>query len=173
MAGALWTSELCEACRYITYKMFAVGFEHSLTFEETVDSGDTCKFCRLMVCTFSKVQVKDWNLLEIDQHYGNWAEKLKQLLYIAQNPSAKSPSGMIQGLLLPPEHLRWARNVCTKPPYLNRNFNDGSTIQLSAPKGERYVNRNTVVLDCFAESMLCRFSLRRSGLALRSRHRSC
>lgn len=145
MADASWTSQLCGACRDITYKMLADGFEHSLTFEETVDSGHTCQFCRIMVCTFSKVQVKDWNIPEIHQNYHKWADKLKLLPYVVQISGANDPGFTKQELVPPPKHLRWIRNSARRSPYLNGNFNDGSTIQLSAPRGEQCVYETPII----------------------------
>ncbi len=107
MADYSWTSKLCVECSGITYKMFTDGFEHPLTFDESVGSGHTCGFCRLMVCTFSKLQVKDWDLFEIDQNYRNWTEKLKQLRYMVQTTDS---SGTIQEMLPPPKHLHWIRD---------------------------------------------------------------
>jgi len=55
MAGASWIFRFCKACRFITYEMFAIRFEHFLRFEETVDFRNICKFCYLIVCTFNKI----------------------------------------------------------------------------------------------------------------------
>src|SRR4051812_7023945 len=70
-------SLLCSACSAITFEMLVNGFEHSLTYEHTIESGKKCKFCRLMVCSFGRLQVNA-NAYEVETDYESFVPKLKK-----------------------------------------------------------------------------------------------
>lgn len=130
-------SDICSACKRITLEMIFTGFEHSLTYKQTIESGRYCRLCRLMVCSYARLQVH-FNAYQAEQNYESLIPQLNRLRAVFRNSlagTARRELGPIkEDLVEPPEHLRWA--VHEHWQRVNGCFSDGCTIQVSAQEGE-------------------------------------
>jgi hypothetical protein len=128
-------SNICTACSGITLEMLHSGFQHCLTYQQTIESGRTCRLCRLMVCTFARLQIGS-NCYDVDQSYEASVQLLKQsksVLRHALPSNARNLGVVMESMIDPPLHLAWKRHETM--PELCGTFGDGATIQVSAPEG--------------------------------------
>jgi hypothetical protein len=135
-APALATQErtpLCTACESITLEQLCKGFEHPLAYKDAIESGKTCSFCRLMVCTFARLQVRG-NAYEVDANYDFFVPELGSNKMVQQVQKLSSNANIpFQIMKKVPKYLTWER--LQTMPGLCGCFNDGGTIQISAPEG--------------------------------------
>jgi hypothetical protein len=135
-----WSSPLCVACQSITLEMFMNGFEHPLPYPRIVAMGKTCMLCRLIVCSTSHLQTLAANRYEVNRNYHIWASTLPQLPYLVRNSDlvykGNSPPFILEIVESPPWRVFWKRQGIGSQRYINGEFNDGNTIQISAPKSK-------------------------------------
>lgn len=121
---------LCSACRLITINQLASGFTHALTYQQTLISGRTCRLCRLMVCSFSRLQVHE-TPYDVEANYDANMDRLARL------PAIRRQSPFTEVLEEPPRHLEWKRNHTSE---LNEgSFSDGASIQVRLPQGIHFL----------------------------------
>jgi hypothetical protein len=128
-------SVLCSTCSNITFTMLLFGFEHPLPYSEAIESGRNCKFCRLMVCSYARLQVFA-NAYEVERDYEAFIPKLKASLAVSRHqvqPNNDNPNGLREELITSPAHMCWNRHKDWNGLY--GHFSDGCTIQISAPEG--------------------------------------
>jgi hypothetical protein len=129
-------SELCSVCRNITLEMLFVGFEHPLTYEQAIESGRSCRFCRLMVCSYARLQVHA-NAYEVERNYESFIRLLKQSGAVFRHQLPRSAwqelGHIMETLVEPPKQFCWDRHEQWDGVY--GTFSDGCTIQVSAPEG--------------------------------------
>ena len=117
--------------------MVLVGFEHPLTYHQAIESGRNCRFCRLMVCSYARLQVKS-NAYEVEQNYESFIPRLKQSPGVFRScvlrGASQEPIPVMETLVEPPERLSWERHADWDGVY--GKFGDGCTIQVSAPEGD-------------------------------------
>ncbi|KAF5968274.1 hypothetical protein FCOIX_11522 [Fusarium coicis] len=106
--------------------MLRDGYTHPLTYRETIKSGETCALCRLMICSTGKLSA---NLESYKMHYQE--EKIT---------SGLSP---VVERLKPLIEVHWSTNqyICDLENNWEArkgNFNDGETIQITAPADSLY-----------------------------------
>jgi hypothetical protein len=109
---ALSLSDLCSKCSMLTFEMFWQGFEHPLTYKQQIESGKRCKLCRLMVCTFSRLQV-DANCYEVARNYEAYAPLLLSRKAVFRDDATarpNSPGLLMEKMMDPPLHLFWVRH---------------------------------------------------------------
>src|ERR1700743_2978488 len=117
---------LCSVCRLITINQLAAGCTHALTYQQTLISGRTCRLCRLMVCTFSRLQVHE-TPYDVEANYDANVDRLARL------PAIRRQSPFTEVLEEPPKHLEWKRSRTIE---LNEgSFSDGASIQVRLPQG--------------------------------------
>ncbi|KAI1085981.1 HET-domain-containing protein [Rostrohypoxylon terebratum] len=144
MAQQSLISPICGICKRITFVDLCRGFEHELTYRETIESGRTCKFCRLMVCSFSRRQVLA-KAYEVNNDYEAF---IPQLLHLPMIARQQHPVGNPHAMGFPltehfidcPNHLSWqVLHGMSKEGEVHGCFNDGSTITLTAPEGSAFL----------------------------------
>lgn len=127
---------LCHECCKITFAMLYCGFESALTYQQTIESGKTCKLCRLVVCSFGRLQ-NGSNAYEIDQNYDASIPLLKISAAVHRHsvPSiaARALGPIMDSMAEPPRYLSWERHK--HMPGICGSFGGGTTIQLAAPEG--------------------------------------
>lgn len=138
-----WSSPLCVACQSITLEMFMNGFEHPLDYPQIVEMGKTCKLCRLIVCSTSHLQTSA-NRYQVNLNYNFWALSLPRLPYLVREPAlAINENGspvVFERVNAPPRRVIWKRQMAIVQRYINGEFNDGNTIQISAPEGKKILH---------------------------------
>lgn len=147
--SAQWESPLCSACKTVTYEMLVRGFKHSLTYEQTVESGKTCKLCRLMICSYSRLQVYD-DMYDIEKNYDHWASKLPALAAVKQTTFPF----IIQKMKPPPKNLQWTPNDRNDRRGIKGYFSEGATVQLSAPYGSCLEKAITLISNQLSEDQV-------------------
>jgi len=138
------TSPLCGSCKAVTFTMLLDGFVHPKSFTDVVVSGQTCKLCRLMVCMYSKLQIKSpWSPYEVEKSYDTISSSLPSLPAVSREFVGIEGLPYFETLEKPADCLPWNRGeyqmdfkVKPKPVLRYGNFGDGSTIQVSACEGE-------------------------------------
>jgi len=130
---------LCSACKTLTFTLLRDGYIHPLMYESTISSGKTCQLCRLIVCTMGKLQTGD-TCYELEKKYDSIADKLSQLPAVSRHwiEGASFPP-IVESLNLP-SNVVWSRNQYlfesdSESQVRKGNFNDGETIQITAPDG--------------------------------------
>ena len=137
-------SPLCGSCKAITFTMLLEGFVHPKSFTDVVVSGRTCKLCRLMVCMYSKLQIKSpWSPYEVEKSYDTISDSLPSLSVVSRELVGLEEQPYFETLEKPVDYLAWNRgeymmdNTSRPKPFLRYgNFGGGSTIQVSACEGE-------------------------------------
>jgi hypothetical protein len=115
--------------------MLLAGFEHPLTYAQTLQSGKTCKLCRLMVCMYSKLQTHK-SRYDVDKDYDSMTLQLAELSAVRRHFAG---GVLVESMDPPPEHFQWEPDniLCKYDGQVQKGtFSDGATIQISAPKGE-------------------------------------
>lgn len=138
------TSPLCGSCKAVTFTMLLNGFVHPKLFIDAVASGRTCKLCRLMVCMYSKLQLKSpWSPYEVEKSYDTISDSLSSLPAVRRDVVGREDLPYFETLEKPVHGLSWKRgeykmDFASMPNPVLRygNFGDGSTIQVSASEGE-------------------------------------
>jgi hypothetical protein len=138
------TSPLCGSCKAVTFTMLLDGFVHPKRFTDAIVSGRTCKLCRLMVCMYSKLQIKSpWSPYEVEKSYDTISDSLASLPAVSRELVGIEDLPYFETLEKPVDCLSWKRGeyqmdfkVRPKPILRYGNFGDGSTIQVSACEGE-------------------------------------
>ena len=129
-------SELCGFYKVVTFTMLLYGFVHPKSYTDVVASGRICKLCRLMVCMYSKLQIKSpWSLYDVDRDYDAISVNLLSLPIVSREVIGKEDILSIETLGKPAAYLIWNRNeyasdflLRPNPVLRHGNFGDGSTI---------------------------------------------
>ncbi|KAH8727761.1 heterokaryon incompatibility protein-domain-containing protein [Phaeosphaeriaceae sp. PMI808] len=157
-----WSSPLCVACQSITLEMFRNGFEHPLPYPRIVEMGKTCMLCRLIVCSTSHLQTLEANRYEVNRDYHIWASTLPQLPYLVRNSDLvyqeNGPPFILETVNSPPWRVSWKRQWTGLQRYIKGEFNDGNTIQISAPKNSIYKSYGFFIEDTESAIKSCGFS---------------
>jgi hypothetical protein len=144
MTAKRWSSPLCVACQSITLEMFKNGFEHPLDYPQVVEMGKTCKLCRLIVCSISHLQTTSADRYQVNLNYDLWALSLPRMPYLVRYPALSILRNdyprLVERVDAPPRRIVWKRQMAITQRYINGEFNDGNTIQISAPKGKQIVH---------------------------------
>ena len=133
--------------------MLLDGFVHPKSFTDAVVSGQTCKLCKLMVCMYSKLQIKSpWSPYEVEKSYDTISGSLPSLPAVSRKLVGREDLPYFETLEKPVDRLSWNRREyemdftsMPKPVLRYGNFGDGSTIQVSACEGELLL----LCLKCF------------------------
>lgn len=148
MSPNQWDSPLCSACQSITLEMFMNGFEHPSNYSQIVEMGKTCKLCRLIVCSTSHLQTSA-NRYQVNRDYDFWALALPRLPYLIRDPALvlqeSGPPLVLEKVNSPPQRVSWKRYNTILQRYINGDFNDGNTIQISAPKGKKPIDLRPII----------------------------
>lgn len=130
---------LCSACKAVTFTMLRDGYVHPLGYKCTVLSGQTCRMCRLIVCSIAKLQMMV-SCRDIEAQYMELAHKLPAFPAVSRRLGlGATPLGVVETLDTLSD-LVWSRDEYLAEA-LNRseirkgNFNQGETIQITAPSG--------------------------------------
>jgi hypothetical protein len=124
--------------------MLLNGFIHPKSFTDVILSGQTCKLCRLMVCMYSKLQIKSpWSPYEVEKSYDTISGSLPSLPAVHREAVGTEDLPYFETLEKPVGCLAWNRGEYAvdlesgpKPVLRYGNFGGGSTIQVSACEGE-------------------------------------
>ncbi|KAI5924516.1 HET-domain-containing protein [Camillea tinctor] len=146
MAQQPLTSPICEICKRITFVDLCTGFDHALTYHEAIESGRTCKFCRLMVCSFSRRQVFP-KAYEVNNDYEAFIPQLLRLPVVTRrqhlvghNPLLTKEFPLTEHYIDSPDYLSWqVLQRMSQEGKVCGCFNDGTTILLSAPEDSTYL----------------------------------
>ncbi|RSM01903.1 hypothetical protein CEP52_008289 [Fusarium oligoseptatum] len=130
--------------------MLRDGYTHPLTYRDIITSGETCALCRLMVCSTGKLSA-NLGSYEMDNQYDSLAPRLSELPAVSREGSTiLGPSPVIEKLK-PLVELNWSTSQYDVERENSRevrkgNFNDGETIQITAPADSLYGARGFVPL---------------------------
>lgn len=124
-------SDLCHSCKTITFNDLKNGFTHPLTYEQNLVNGRFCRFCRLMVCSFSTLQVPQ-NPYEVEENYFKLISQLRTAPTVSRSIIYDA---VIEHLHRPPRHLQWQPITVHQGELRKGAFCDGATVQISAPDG--------------------------------------
>jgi hypothetical protein len=124
--------------------MLLDGFVHPKRFPDAVASGRTCRLCRLMVCMYSKLQIKSpWSPYNVEKSYDTISGSLLSLPAVRREFVGREDLPYFETLEKTVDCLSWKRGEYTtdltswpKPVLRYGNFGDASTIQVSASGGE-------------------------------------
>jgi hypothetical protein len=124
---------LCSACKALTFAQLYGGYTHPLSYAKTVSSGKTCRLCRLITCSMSRLQTSN-DCYEADRKYDLIAEEMPHLPAVSR--SAVPGILPVEQMYLP-LFIEWSRHAYLAEPGLlsevrKGNFNDGETIQITA-----------------------------------------
>lgn len=138
---------ICSSCRTLTFEMFWTGFKHPLNYVEQIESGRTCKLCKLIICSFSRLQVHA-SCYEVGRNYETYASLLplrKSVLRRRNYANAKVLGFVMEKMVEPPLYLSWFRHgsypgVCGSFGFkaddmVGTQPTTGATVQISAPEG--------------------------------------
>lgn len=128
---------LCSACKTLTFSQLRDGYDHRLSYAKTVSSGKTCRLCRLIICSMSRLQTTS-NCYETEKNYDSMAEELPQLPMISRIVTLGFLP--IEKMSLP-SLISWRRqNYHAEPGFAsevrNGKFNNGETIQITADESK-------------------------------------
>lgn len=134
MADAQDDGALCVSCKALTLIMLRDGYKHPLSYGNTVLSGQTCRLCRLIVCSLSTLQTK-LNSRGLEERYMSLVESLPTL------PAVSRRQALGIGLLEISEPLRdleWSRHeyLPNNREIQKGNFTQGETIQVTSPSSK-------------------------------------
>ncbi|KAL7658267.1 hypothetical protein ACMYSQ_004400 [Aspergillus niger] len=135
-------SELCRSCKTITFDDIESGFTHPLTYEQNLINGSFCRFCKLMVYSFSKLQALK-NPYELENNYDKVASQLRVAPAISRIAICEKPF-VIDLLHQPPKHLQWQPFTWEQSGKLKGAVCDGATIQANAPDESLYLKNGYV-----------------------------
>ncbi|KAF4467376.1 HET-domain-containing [Fusarium albosuccineum] len=122
--------------------MLRDGYTHPLADRDTITSGKTCALCRLMVCSTGKLSV-DLDSYKMDNQYHYLTPRLPELPAVSRGGSTiLGPSPVIEKLK-PLVELNWSTSQYDGErgnswEVRKGNFNDGETIQITAPADSLY-----------------------------------
>ncbi|EEU47173.1 uncharacterized protein NECHADRAFT_77365 [Fusarium vanettenii 77-13-4] len=142
MATAHRPRRLCATCSALTFTMLRDGYTHPLAYRDTIASGETCALCRLMVCSTGKLSV-NLDSYKMDNQYHSLAPRLPELPAVSREGSIIfGPSPVIEKLK-PLVELNWSTiqydgDRENSWEVRKGNFDDGETIQITAPADSLY-----------------------------------
>ncbi|KLP22897.1 tol protein [Fusarium fujikuroi] len=122
--------------------MLRDGYAHPLTYKDTIKSGETCALCRLMICSTGKLSA-NLDSYKIHYQYHSLAPRLPELPAVSREEKVISGLSPLIERLKPLAELHWGTNqyigdLENSWEAKKGNFNDGETIQITAPADSLY-----------------------------------
>lgn len=140
MATAHHPQQLCAPCSALTFTMLRDGYTHPLKYTDTIKSGKTCALCRLIICSTGKLSA---NLGSYRMHYQyhSLAPRLPELPAVSREEKIISGLSPVIERFKPLAELHWSTDqyigdLENSLEARKGNFNDGETIQITAPAGK-------------------------------------
>ena len=126
----------CSACKALTFVQLLNGYDHPLNYRATVQSGKSCRLCRLIVCSMAKLQLH-CDSYGLELQYNSMAGKLPSLPILSRHELVLEGALPLVEVMKLPSDLKWDRQeYIGEPNYETQvrkgNFNGGETIQISA-----------------------------------------
>lgn len=146
MTTAYHPQRLCAPCSALTFTMLRDGYTHPLVYRDTIKSGETCALCRLMACSIGKLSADlsaglDWYKAAFQDHFLTF--KSPELPAGSREGSTISEPSTVNESLNPLLELNWSKSQYDRDfenswELRRGKFNDGDTIQITAPAGKEF-----------------------------------